>query len=366
MGSIEVEYLQFFMGLTVERMIFMWCDRMMRCSHSPQVKAGMPAPLPSWSRKARWIILIALICAASIALFGCTRSSTPTDAPPPGKLGEILRRDTLIIATDPEYPPQSELLSDIPRIENTSCASNEYTANQVRGSDIEIAVEIATRLGVEPCFVFPPWSQIVSGSWNDRWDLSIGSMAITSERMEVLYFTQPYTTGAAVLFIHEDNQTYTEPSDLSGKRIGVCAGCAYEYYLNQTLVIPGVHMEYLIKDAVAVGFDTDKTALVSLAKGDGLELDAVLTDPDTGKQAIAEGMPLKILGEPVYRDFVAAAIDKKSSADPLPFVKKITEIILQMHKDGFLSALALKYYAGDFAYPASQFDITSLGQYIYP
>jgi polar amino acid transport system substrate-binding protein len=347
-------------------MSFMWPDKLMIRFNSALAKTGISDLKPTHRRKGCWLIRFVLACTASIFLFGCTLSPAPTNTPLPGKLGEILRRGTLIIATDPEYPPQSELLADVPRLEKTGCASNEYTANQLRGSDIDIAVEIANRLGVEPCFVVPPWSQIVGGSWNDRWDLSIGSMAITSERMEVLYFTQPYTTGAAVLFVHKDNQTYTKPADLSGKRIGVCAGCAYESYLNRTLVIPGVQMEYLIQDATAVGFDTDITALASLAKGDGLELDAVLTDPDTGKQAIAESMPLKQLGEPVYRDYVAAAIDKKSSADPLPLVRKITEIILQMHKDGFLSALSLKYYAGDFAAPASQFDINALGQYTYP
>lgn len=331
-----------------------------------QAKTGIPNRQSSHQRRSHWLIRFMLVCFTSMILVGCSLSPAPTSTPLPGKLGEILRRGTLIVATDPEYPPQSELVADIPRMQETRCASNEYTGNQLRGSDIEIAVEIANRLGVEPCFVVPPWSQIVSGSWNDRWDLSIGSMAITSERMEALYFTQPYTTGAAVLFVHKDNTSYTKPADLSGKRVGVCAGCAYEYYLNHTLVIPGVQMEYLIENATAVGFDTDTTALASLAKGDGIELDAVLTDPDTGAQAIAEGMPLKILGEPVYRDFVAAAIDKKSSADPLPFVKKITELILQMHKDGFLSALALKFYAGDFASPASQFDINGLGQYTYP
>ena len=313
-----------------------------------------------------WFFLLISVGIVFSLLAGCPSNSKTANTPFPGKLGEVFRRGTLIIATDAEYPPSSEFLPDAPRAENTRCASNEFTANQARGFDVDVAVEIARRLGVEPCFVFPPWSQIVSGGWNDHWDVSVGSMAITTERIKVLYFSQPYTTGAAVVFVHKDNQTYQKPADLSGKKIGACAGCAYEYYLNGTLVIPGTEIEFQIKNPIVIGYDTDTTALENLAKGDGVELDAVLTDPDTGSLAIADGMPIKQLGEPVYRDYVAAAVDKAGSSDPIPLVKKITEIIQQMHKDGFLKALSIKIYSGDFATSASQYDINALQQYPFP
>lgn len=315
-------------------------------------------------RVANWgAFLAGLVIAALLA--ACT-GPAPSATPIPGKLGEVLRRGTLVIATESDYAPQSELLAEARRAENTRCAANEYTANQMRGSDIDIAVEIARRLGVEPCFVTPPWAQIVSGSWNDRWDVSVGSMAITEERTQVLYFTQPYISGQAVLFVHQDNQAYHKASDLSGKRVGSCAGCAYEHYLNGSLVLPGQKLEYQIKDPLVVGYDTDTTALADLAEGDGLRLDAVLTDPDTGKQAIADGLPIKQLGEPVYYDYVAAAIDKKSSADPLPLVVRLSAIIQEMHGDGFLQNISGQYYGGDFATLAGQFDLNALGQYRMP
>ena len=318
----------------------------------------------------RFLVRLVNLSLLLILAAGCAAAPAAAPAQPttiPGKLGDVLRRGTLIIATDYDYAPQSELLADVPRLASTRCAANEYTANQVRGSDVDVAVEIARRLGVEPCFVTPPWSQIISGSWNDRWDVSVGSMAITTERMQLLYFTQPYTTGAAVVFVHQDNQPFQKPSDLSGKRIGACAGCAYEYYLKHTLVIPGVNMDYQIKDPIIAGYDTDTSALQDLAKGDGVVLDAVLTDPDTGRIAIEEdGLPIKQLGEPVYRDYVAAAVDKKSSSDPLPLVIRISQIIQEMHQDGFLNQLMQRVYHGDFASPAASYDLNALGQYQMP
>jgi polar amino acid transport system substrate-binding protein len=308
-------------------------------------------------------ISLSSLFTASSLLAACVGGVTSTPTPPIDKLGEIVDRGRLIVSTETAYPPQSELKPEATRTANTKCASAEYTANQLRGFDIDVAVELAKRLGVEPCFVTPTWTQVTSGNWGDRWDISVGSMVITPERMEVLYFTQPYASGAAVLFVHKDNRTFTQPSDLSGRKIGVCAGCAYEFYLERSLVVPGQKIDFVIKDAAIVGYDTDTSALEDLAVGDGTRLDAVLTDPDTGQNAIETGMPIKQLGDPVYYDYVAAAIDKKSSRDPVSFVRKVTEIIQQMHNDGTLLKLSQQYYGGDFTTTASRFNIDALGQF---
>lgn len=287
-------------------------------------------------------------------------------SPPNDKLSTILARGILVIATDADYPPQSRLIPGVGRDASTRCAPNQYSANQMEGYDIETAVEISRRLRVEACFVTPAWTQIIGGGWDDRWDVSIGSMVITRERMQSLYFTQPYISGAAVLFVHKDNHTFSGPVDLSGKRIGVCAGCAYESFLKGTLDIPGETINLPIKDAVVVAYDTDTSALADLAQGDGVQVDAVLTDPDTGRIAIDNGLPIRQLGEPLYHDYSAAAIDKKSGKDPLALVDRITAIITEMHQDGTLLKFSTEVYHGDFTTPAARFDINALGQFSSP
>ncbi len=305
---------------------------------------------------------LALILFFSL-IAACQAPITPQVGPAPAdKLGEILGRGRLIVATDPSYPPQSELIQGAERTKETLCSSTEYTASEMRGFDIQVAVEFARRLGVEPCFVTPVWSQIVAGNWADQWDISIGSMAITRERMEVLYFTQPYLGGMAVAFVHRDNQTIKKLEDLSGKRIGVCAGCAYEEYLKGTLVVPGKLVEYRIQNATVIGYDTDTSAFDDLAKGDGVILDAVMSDPDTGGVAIKKGYPMRQIDDPAYYEYVAAAIDKKSMRDPQPFLEKATEIIQQMHADGTLRKLSLEYFGNDYAKIAEVFNISSLDQ----
>jgi polar amino acid transport system substrate-binding protein len=302
-----------------------------------------------------------LLLITSVLLSACGGSVPPTSAPQ-DKLAEVVDRGRLIIATDPDYPPQSELVPDAARTANTKCVSTEYTANELTGFDVDVAVEIARRLGLEACFVSPTWTQLTSGSWDDHWDISVGSMAITPERLQLLYFTQPYYMAPAALLIHKDNTIFTQPNQLSGKRIGVCAGCTYEYYLQGSLKMPGQTIDFDVKDAVIVAYDTEIPALDDLALGDGVRLDAVLTGQPLGQSMIASGMPVKQLDGPMFTEYLAAAMDKKSSKDPLPLVRRVTQMIQDMHGDGTLLRLSQQYYGLDFTTAASQFDIKTLGQ----
>jgi len=275
-------------------------------------------------------------------------------------LADILNRGVLRISTDPAYPPQSELVADAAPPADTKCSGDEKPANQFTGFDIDTAAEIAKRLGVEVCFVTPDWTLITAGGWAGRWDLSIGSMTITPERMEKLYFTQPYYTTPAAFFVHQDNTTFTQPSDLSGKKVGGCSGCTYESYIDGTLSIPGETIDFVVTDAEFAGYDTDVPALEDLALGDGVRLDAVLTALPTGQGYIADGGPLKQLGEPVYFEYLAGAIDKASAIDTQSFQDAVNKAIQEMHADGTLKTLSEQYYGTDLASAGATFDLAAL------
>jgi len=300
-----------------------------------------------------------------MALVACASPPGPTATPTVSadKLVEIMARGTLIVATDPNYAPQSELKKDAARATDTRCASNQHTAGQLEGFDVDVAVEIARRLGVEACFVTPAWTLVVGGSWADRWDINVGSMTITPDRMELLYFTKPYYTTPAAFFVHKDNTSFRQPSDLSSKGVGVCTGCTYEYFLDGSLVIPGEKIDFVVEDATIHGYEIDMPAMQDLALGDGVRLDAVLVAQPTGQNAIEEGLPLKQLGEPVFFEYLAVDIDKKHSKDPVSLVNKVNQVIKQMHSDGTLLKLSQQYYGEDLTTAASQFDIHALGQF---
>jgi polar amino acid transport system substrate-binding protein len=171
-------------------------------------------------------------------------------------------------------------------------------------------------------------------------------MTITPERSEVLHFTPAYYFTPAGFAVHQDNTTITQASDLDGKTIGVCGGCTYDSYLQGTLEFDEP-VPSGISDPTVKTYDTDSTAIQDLSLGDGTRLDAVISAVPTLEQAIKDGSPIKVVGEPLYHEPLAVAVDRNAPLDPQSLVDKLSEIIHEMHSDGTLSELSLKWYGVD-------------------
>jgi polar amino acid transport system substrate-binding protein len=210
-----------------------------------------------------------------------------------------------------------------------------------------VAEEIAKRMGVEVQWLAPSWDVITAGNWNGRWDLSVGSMTVTPERAKVLYFSPPYYYTPASAAVHEDNTDITDvETDLDGKTIGVCGACTYEFYLDGTLNIPGDY-DFVVDNPQIKTYDTDSSAIQDLALGDGVRLDAAMSSLTTLKEAEEKGTPIKIVGDPLYYEPLAVAIDKEAPGNPKPLVKEVSKIVKEMHEDGTLTELSEKWYGYD-------------------
>lgn len=246
-------------------------------------------------------------------------------------LQEVKDRGVLRVSTDPAYPPQSF----------------QTQSGEFKGFDIDVAEEIAKRMGVEVEWQTPAWEVITAGNWSGRWDLSVGSMTVTPERQEALYFTPAYYYTPAAVAVHEENTSITDPeTDLDGKKIGVCAACTYEQYLDGSLKVPGENIEYVVDDPQIQTYDTDTSAIQDLEIGDGLRLDAAISALPTLEGAVEAGKPIKIVGDPLYYEPLAAALDKESPANSKPLANEIGRIIEEMREDGTLTELSEKWYGG--------------------
>ncbi len=227
----------------------------------------------------------ALLVGAALVAGGCgsseggndATSTTGTDTqtvassgdPSSDKLAQVLARGTLILFTDPAYPPQSYAVKGAKRLATTKCAANQLTGNQITGYDAETGKLVAKQLGIEPCFVTPSWTEVTGGNWGDRWDLAYGSGAVALDRMDVLYMTQPYYSTPTNFFV-STSSTAKKPEDLSGKRVGACAGCTMEEYLRGTLSLPGPKVESVVKNSTIVTFDTEVPGLAATVRPDFL------------------------------------------------------------------------------------------------
>ena len=245
-------------------------------------------------------------------------------------LAEVCDEGVLTVSTDPAYPPQSSL--------------NEQTG-EYEGFDIDVATEIAKRLGLDVAWEAPAWDVITAGSWNGRWDTTVGSMTPTNDRQEVLYFTEPYNYTPAVVVVGAGDESIADlENDLDGKKIGVCAGCTYEQFLNKELSIDGYEFDFVVDDAEVAGYDTDTTALQDLANG---RLDAVITSVTTAQGYIDAGNPVKIVGDPVFYEPLSVGFDKSSDPSSESLYEAVDQIVADMHADGTLTAFSEEWYGLD-------------------
>lgn len=270
------------------------------------------------------VAVLALVAAA------CAEEEPPADG---GQdlLAQIKADGVIRIATDPAYPPQSFY--------------DEETGTW-EGFDIDVAEEIAKRLGVSVEWKTPSWDVLTAGSWNDRWDISVGSMTPTGERVAVLNFSTPYRLDSAVIAVGADSGIASFDG-LSGKKIGVCGACTYEYYLRRTLDIsaPGFTVEFNVPEDVDIRtYDTDSTAIQDLELG---RLDAVMSSEGTLQGAIDKGKPIELIGEPAFLEPVAVAADKGASLDTTSLIEEITRVIDEMRADGTLTELSTQWYGKD-------------------
>jgi len=285
----------------------------------------------------RLIRITTALLALTLIVAAC-QTAAPAAVATPDLLADVLSRGTLRVSTDPNYAPQS-FLND---------------QGQLDGFDVDVAKEVAKRLGVNVEFVTPDWDTITSGHWGDRWDVSIGSMTPTEERAQVLLFTEPYYYSPAQ-FAVLDSSTLTKVEELNGKSICAAAATTYESYLqnDNSLTLIGERIIFQVVGAKVVTYPTDQECAQAWAAG-RMDFDAWLTNSTTVFGAQEGGIKVKNLGTPVYYEALAVAIDKSASKDPTSLGAKLSEIITGMRADGTLSALSMKWYKVDLAIKVTQ------------
>jgi polar amino acid transport system substrate-binding protein len=259
-------------------------------------------------------------------------SEAPASAAAPiegGLLDEVLSKGKIVMSTDPQYPPQSELTAE----------------GNYEGFDIDVGTEIAKRLGVEIAFETPSWDVITAGSWGGRWDFSVGSMTITSPRQEILDFSDPYYYTPAQMAVQADSGI-TDLDGLAGKTICVGAATTYLDWLGGTLDFGTESPQTTPPEgATATSLETDRLCAEAWRAG-RTDFDGWLSSSTTVEGAIADGLPVVAVGDPVFFEPLAVAFDK-SGPDASDMVTRVNEILAEMRTDGTLKAMSEKWFDKD-------------------
>lgn len=245
-------------------------------------------------------------------------------------MDRVLKEGVLKVATDANWAPQSFLNDD----------------NKMDGFDVDVAKETAKRLGVTAEFVTPSWDIITAGNWNGRWDLSVGSMTPTKKRAEVLSFPAVYYYTPASVAVHKDS-SYKTIAELDGKKVGASTASTFDLYLQKDLSIDaeGVpSFEYQMTPGEIRSYKDGTAAMDDLRLGDGVRIHGMVGSLPAIQAGIKSNYPLKLLGEPVFYEPLALAIDRGDKE----FNNKLAEIIAAMKEDGTLKALSEKWYGIDY------------------
>lgn len=268
----------------------------------------------------------ALALAAPIALAGCGGGGGGN---PQDLLAIVKSKGKIVMSTDPQYPPQSELTAD----------------GTYQGFDIDVGTEIAKRLGVQIEFVTPSWDTITAGNWGGRWDFSVGSMTITSARQKVLTFSTPYYYTPAQMAVVADSGI-TSLDGLAGKTICVGAATTYLDWLNGTLDFGTETPQTKPPEgAKATTLDTDRLCAEAWQAG-RRDFEGWLSSSTTVEQAIKDGLPVVKVGDPVFYEPLAVAVDK-SGPPHEEFIAEVNKILDAMRSDGTLKSFSVKWFGTD-------------------
>jgi polar amino acid transport system substrate-binding protein len=255
--------------------------------------------------------------------------ASPTAAVDPNDLlAKIKAAGVLKVSTDPNYAPQSFLRPD----------------GTFEGFDIDTANEIAKRLGVKVQFETPNFDLVVAGSWNGRWDVSVGSVTITKQRLDVLTFTDPYYYTPAQMAA-STKSGITTLDGLAGKTICVGSSTTYQQWLEGTLQLgDGSALAPVPAGAKVAPLDTDQLCAQAIqSRG---EYEGWLSSSTTVASAIKGGTPVITVGDPVFFEPIAVATDKKGKDPHAALDAALAQIIKDMHTDGTLSASSKKWFEG--------------------
>lgn len=228
----------------------------------------------------------------------------------PQTLTQIKQRGKLLVGTEPTFPP-FEFVDE---------------KNQVVGFDIDIANELAKRLGVKVEIVSLPFDSLIPALQQGKIDIIIAGMTITDERAKVVDFSKPYFEANQAIVVRKDGKF--EPKkleELVGKKVAVQLGTTGDLVVTD---IDGINV---------VRFQKFTDAFLELQNG---RVDAVVLDEAPAKSYVKK-FPKFLISSIVDTGETYGIAVKKGNKELLNFVNQTLDI---MKSSGVYNKLLQKWF----------------------
>ena len=232
-------------------------------------------------------------------------------------LDDLVSRGVFVLGLDDSFPPLGFRNDD----------------GEIVGYDIDLAKEVAKRLGVE--FKAQPidWGAKEMELNTGKIDCIWNGFTMTKEREEALAFTKPYLKNAQVLVVRSDSGI-TSLQDMAGKTIALQSGSSAQEAVDENVEFSrSLKNQVLLKDNVTALNDLEIRGV------DGVVMDSVVADYSIA----ATGKPFIVIDEPLFYENYGIAFRKGNVA----LRDKVQSILEDMQKDGTVTAVSVKWFGRD-------------------
>lgn len=266
------------------------------------------------------VLAAAMLCAAMLTMLSCSSDSTKTE-----ETTAADAKTTLIMATNANFPPY------------------EYKeGNGYAGIDVEIATEIAKKLGMTLEIKDVEFGSIVAGVQTGKYDIGMAGMTVNDERKQQVNFSDSYAKGIQVVIVKEGSEYKSVDDffvlDAEGNHTAVKEGVLVGVQQNTTGDI------YCSDTVENFGFGEDKVkrysngadAVAALASG---KLSAVVIDDQPAKEFVKANEGLTILEGSYADEDYAIAVGKENSE----LLEKINKALKELTDDGTIAKIVAKY-----------------------
>ncbi|MBD5161330.1 MAG: transporter substrate-binding domain-containing protein [Oscillibacter sp.] len=202
-------------------------------------------------------------------------------------------------------------------------------SDKLVGYDVEVAQRIAEKLGVRATFVEGEFDGLLAGLEAGRYDIMVNGVGVDEERSRKYDFSDPYAYDRTAVIVKNDNADITTLEDLAGKHTANTITSTYAKLAEQY-------------GADVTGVDDLNQTFELLFSG---RIDATLN---------AEVSYYDYLKAHPDADIRIACLAPESTliAIPVPkgeaaLVSAINDALAELHADGTLSELSMKYFGMD-------------------
>ncbi|MGF6762362.1 polar amino acid transport system substrate-binding protein [Paraburkholderia sp. GAS33] len=173
-------------------------------------------------RSSAWMAsrLGALVCMACVAALAACTTSPQASRPSAQVVSELAPSGTMRAAIN---------------VGNPVLATMNTATGQPEGISVDLARELAKRLGVPVSFViYNAAGKVTAGVQAQQWD--VGFVGIDPERAEYMDYTPPYVIIQGVYMVPQDSKINTNADvDRAGVRIAISGGSVYDLYLSRRI-----------------------------------------------------------------------------------------------------------------------------------